>query len=174
MSEASSEDESQNSFLIQVTCDMDQPDLLQRYYSAVNRLRTDIMRFHESRHILKLETYEVAPVLIAENVNGSVLEQLPTLVGDMHVKCVVRGTRLFITNLCTGDAHGAGVAELVGQARAWSGSRFMIKTATNFTTWEGDTTAPDLVLEVPISRRAPNAGPSRVGELDACISTEWG
>ena len=61
------------------------------------------------------------------------------------------------------DAHGAGVANLIGQACTWSNSRFVVKTNTVFVSEDGNNgSSPDLVVEVPVGQRAPGAGASRV------------
>lgn len=95
------------------------------------------------------EMYSFEPCLIAKGVTADILEELPTHVGDKYAKCVVNDGDLLITDLSTGGAHGAGVVEIVGQAREWSKLVFDIRCGATIKANNGQSGfAPDLVIQV--------------------------
>ena len=121
-------------------------DLVSRYFEAVYSLRSDIEGFYEEG---TAEAYDFEPILIATGVEATVLEELPSLVGDSKVKCKVENSQLFITNLSNGNAHGAGVAEITRQTAAWAvAGGFLVTNDATVNFGPGSGRAPDLLLSV--------------------------
>ena len=124
-----------------------------------------IAKFH-SEPENEEEFYDFTPVLLAVGISGDVLEELPTLIGDMKVKLYVESSQLFLTDLSTGGAHAAGVSELQGQAWLWSKtSGFQV--VSDCVHRHGDNaSAPDVVIEARPTYRPPGTvGSARVGRV---------
>jgi hypothetical protein len=99
--------------------------LLTRYDAVVDGIRNQIRAFHAEA---ASEVYHFPPVLVAENVNPSVLLKLHSAVEGFHVKSVVRDRNLYVVSLSDGYWHSVGVPDLSGQTTSWSHSpgQFMV------------------------------------------------
>ena len=74
------------SYYLSIRCDFKETDLVKRYYAAVKRIVRLIIGSFKTPDMI----YNLTPVLLAEDVDPSVLEDLPSLVRGMHVKLTVR------------------------------------------------------------------------------------
>lgn len=132
-----------------------------RYFAAVRLLRYDIEGFYQTG---TAEFYDFDPILIATGVEATVLEELPSLVGDSFVKCKVEDYKLFITDLSNGPAHGLGTSEIIRQAGTWamnSGLATLNDAIVNF--GPGSGRAPDLLLGVHSLHLGPGELHRRLG-----------
>lgn len=159
--EAESDTDAKATTIIKITASTD-PNLQSRYFKTVKALKREIALFNTMGGT---RMYALSPVLLASDVDADVLDEFPSLVGDCHVKLVVRNRCLLITNLSTGDAHGCAVTSAVQQAGSWSRNVFSVKSDTTFKSEDRNNgSAPDLVLEVPPANLPDGAQQQRLGE----------
>jgi len=159
--EAESDTDALGQTTIKVKASTDE-NLQTRYFKTVKALKREIDLFNTMGGT---RMYLLDPVLLAEDVDADVLEELPSLVGDSHVKLVVRNRRLLITNLSGGSPHGCAVASINQQAGSWSRSAFSIMSDTTYASEDRNNgSAPDLVIEVPTANLPDGAGQQRLGE----------
>lgn len=95
--------------------------LIDRYYKIVKR----IARFTSK----DIGPYTLEPILLESNVDGDVLESLPTLVGEHYVRCAVIDRNLYIISLSSQTPHSVGVHDINGQVFVWNianGKRFSL------------------------------------------------
>jgi hypothetical protein len=142
-------------------CNYTKGDLMGRYLSTVKRLAKQVDGFHRAG---AFELYHFQPVLVAKDVTAAVLEELPTLVGDKHVKAMVEEGELWITNLSTGGPHGAGVSNIAGQAEAWSNLLFDCRTGAVISSTNGRRgMAPDLAIQIAAPHLQPGVAQANLG-----------
>lgn len=135
--------------------------VLSRYYAVIKAIKP---------HWLKYSSLGVAYELnqiIATDVTNDILEILPSLVGNVFVKCEVVNGELFIVDLSAGEVHGAAVNNLCYQVNNWNdtnGAAFNVWSDTiNNPLSQNHGTAPDVAL-TPFSlySNTPNDS-SRIG-----------
>jgi len=95
--------------------------------------------------------FNFTPILVAENLSPDILNELPTMVKNYHVKSQVIEGRLFILALSCGPVHGAGVANLLEQMGSWRSGHStpqLFSSTTDSTYANGHSSAaPDVVLK---------------------------
>jgi len=155
-----SDSDTQVTTTITVKCSKVGP-LIDRYYAAVKALKREIGLFND---VNGTRMYKLEPILLQENVDGSILEEMSPLVGDVYVKLVVHNSCLYITNLSDGYAHGAAVTDMVAQGGVWSRHVFSIKSHTVLSSDDNQhASTPDLVIEVPTGHLAAGETSARLG-----------
>lgn len=147
-------DEEEDLWQLPVPRSMVGSDILENYFKAVKKIKYNIEAWESMD---RFEMYNLQPVLIADRVPSSILDELPSLVSGYHVKSVVRNHKLYITNLSNGTAHGIGVSHLNYQAGAWNRSLLFttLTDATLHTNNGADGSSPDLVISIVPQHRAP-------------------
>jgi hypothetical protein len=135
-------------------------DVHSRYFAIIKNLRKQICNFHFEK---AAESFSFPAVLVARDVDPSVLEELPTIVKDVRVKCHVRDGHLFIVNISSGPGHGAGVNEINGQALAWAERRFAVISDSVMRLGEGDCRGlvPSCTIQVSSNLEVDNVGRRR-------------
>jgi hypothetical protein len=137
-------------------------DVIARYFAVAKSLRAQILRFRKNN---VFQIYDFPPALVARDVNADILDDLPTLVVDMHVKSEVRDGSLFIINLNGGDGHGSGVLEMGKQVGIWCQYYFVAKIDTTLKYSDNNARSPDIVVEVKGTHRAPGGRRRRLSKL---------
>jgi hypothetical protein len=125
-----------------------QGDVNARYIAVAKNLRKQIRQFHATR-IAEFETYAFPPVWVASDVDPAIMEELPTLVNDVHVKCELENGSLFIVNLSSAGQHAAGSNTINAQAFEWANRRFNVVSDSpiKFGAVNGRVRAPDCVIQ---------------------------
>lgn len=158
-------------YCVSKRCDHNKGNVMERYVNAVESLSKQIDDFMLTGIS---EMYHFEPCLVARDVNAAVLEELPSLIGEKYVKCVVDSGNLLITDLGPGGAHGAGVAEIVGQAREWSKLVFDIRTNVVIKTDNNRSGfAPDLVIQVRAGQRQAGLSHAHLGKPRLVRYHDW-
>lgn len=152
-------------FIVRVVVDGKIEDVNARYEHAVKRIIKATER--ASARIVD-ECYWLDVVVIAEGVDGSILEQLPSQLYGYHVNMYVEDGRLVITNISTGSPHSGGVGALIQQVRNWNSvgrNRFDILSDANSNFAENASGAPDCILTVPAKYAPVGAERRNVGKI---------
>jgi hypothetical protein len=162
-SETAVEDEEGDDYLVIIgfNCDLTRGGLIARFMRSVKRIARWIQRAEGSG-------YSLAPVLIADDLVEGVEISLPKNVMGYTVKVWVDGHKLFIVELSSGDPHGAGVQEIVGQSYAWDVNRvWAMRSYSKIFIGDGpnNTSSPDLVVAIPPQYAAAGQGFGKVGTL---------
>lgn len=134
-------------FVVRVVADWKIDDINSRYENAVKR----IIKATERASVV-YDCYWLDTIVIAEDVDVSILEQLPSQLFGYHVKKFVENGRLIITNISTGSPHSGGVCALIHQVCSWNSigrNKFDILSDANLSFAENMSGAPDCVLTVP-------------------------
>lgn len=129
-------------------------------------LRFDTAARNAIRAIKRVKgSYEFEPIVIASDIDASILEALTTSVSDYHVHCVVLNGQLIITNLSTGYPHAGGVRSILTQAANWnSRGRFAPYSDANTRFSRTAASAPDLTLSIDKKYALPGAGRRSAGD----------
>lgn len=159
--------------LSDVTCDVSDPESEEIIISVKANFKVDLLLRYElavQRIILKIkdnEDYVLTPVLLACNVNASVLEELPSQVRGYRVKCKVLSGALYITGLSTGPPHAGGVGGFNQQARNWNARNYFDIFSDAVSRFgEEASGAPDMIITVPSKYTPVGAGSRRtVGKI---------
>ena len=96
-------------------------DIVGNYFAAVRATVAKLRRFFEEPDMVE-QLYDMDPVLVAEGVDSSALESLPSLFGPYRVKRVVEEGSLFILDLSTGPHHATAAGNIVQQGGNYSTS----------------------------------------------------
>lgn len=132
--------------------------LLTRYEQAVDELISKISNN---------EDYIVEPVLLAKDVDSSVLEKIPSCVHGHRIRCVVVSRQLYITSLSIGNPHAGGVGAINHLARTWNVDNWF-DIYSNGVTMFGKkvAAAPDMAITIP-------AKFARRGEMRRTVGTNF-
>lgn len=156
-----------------VTCDISDPESEEIIISVKANFKLDLLPRYElavQRIITKIkgnEDYFLSPVLLASDVDASVLEELPSRIRGYRVNCTVMSGALYITGLSTGPPHAGGVGAFNQQARNWNTrNRFDIFSDAVSKFGDEAAGAPDMVITVPEKYTPAGAGSRRtVGKI---------
>ena len=103
---------------------------------------------------------------VAENVDITLLEQLPSSLLGYFIKSYIQDNKLIITNLSTGSPHAGGVGAFNNQARNWNSAgrnRFDIFSDATSKFGEESSGAPDMIVTVPEKYSLAGEGRRAVG-----------
>ena len=144
-------------------CDLDNGDLLARYFRSVKHLVKYINR-------LVVFGYWLEPVLISNRLSSEVECVLPTSVLGVKVKLLVKEDSLFIVELSAGDPHNAGVVNIVGQGSKWNTIMEQRSDGKNVVGGGPNTSSsPDMVVAIPSQFATVGQNMGRVGERTCII-----
>jgi hypothetical protein len=141
-------------------------DTLTKYLAVAEVLGQQIRNFHAEQ---AEEFYVFPAVLVASGVDDSILETLPTVVGEFWVKCEVKGGDLRIINMSSGDPHSVGTNNFNFQALTWANERFKVTNDAvgSYGEQQDRKRSPDCVISV-FDRFVPNGATCRLGKYSAC------
>jgi hypothetical protein len=148
-----------------VPVDMTINSVYDRYYATARKLVRRVRR-------VKDLPYDIEPILVADQVNGSILEELPSAINGFHVHKFVINNCLFITNISTGNPHAGGVMSIATQTSNWNaanGNYFVPYSDAVANFGPNKSGAPDLKLNIKPKYRPDNQNPS-LGWLNMCIT----
>lgn len=146
-------------------------DIVERHRAAARRMIKSIKSVEQ--YEMNGIAYDFIPVLLSESATVDTLEELPSLVGNYFVKCVVEGTKLWMISLSSSLPHSAAVAAALGQAGQWSysmnsGLIFGITSDGNHQ-FEEKCIAPDKVVSVS-GRFRPNGRDAKMLIIEIEVS----
>jgi hypothetical protein len=150
-----------------VPVDMTINSVYHRYDDTARKLARRVRR-------VKDLSYDMEPILVADQVNGSILEELPSAINGFHVHKFVINNCLYITNLSTGNPHAGGVMSIGIQTSVWNaanGNYFLPYSDAVAKFGPNKSGAPDLKLNIMPVYRPDNQNPS-LGRLNMCMSRD--